>query len=648
MAGGSAAAALLAAALPKPSGDGNQNQRGRGATTARQNLRGGLGRASRNSRGTGVHDDDIGMNDAATEGTAQAGRKGRQARSGPMGQRPARGRNIPGNLSDRISGRAPAGSSSAASKAKATDPPASSTIDTLRLFLLNRYSQPDRMLNMENMADDPILKEHKLLAPGQPGAPSNMAGAIWKLSKEMFPDVVSLSLANNDLTSLLPLSPHLLTSSLPNIENVSFAQNRLAHFGALDPFSPLIGRRKEKKPKGWSKLKELVMKGNPMCHSTGNEEVYQREMARRFATLRTLDQMPLDPSIAFQASAARDAGISDTPGLSSKARSEKAKAREVVVFPLQIKDGFFESDGARDFVGGFLAKFFAAFDSDRPSLLPAYAPICSFSFHADTAHPVRARSKKIGINGDKRFPHQHKLDWKQYLTSEGSRNLMRVRQEAKRVATLQVSPESVISSIMALPKTEHPLSDPAKFVWDSWTMPNLLAPPAPGQEGETVIYAAVHGEFTEFPSKGIRSFSRTFILAPAPPTSAAAIAGWPCIILSDLFTIRGYSNLDFSKPRPPPQPKVPKPLAVTSASGDIPPVVNPAQPAEERAEGITDQQQSLIHQLQSVTNLTYPYAHLCMSQNGWDPNVALNQFKSLFTAGQIPAEGFIEGRMPVA
>lgn len=50
---------------------------------------------------------------------------------------------------------------------------------------------------------------------------------------------------------------------------------------------------------------------------------------------------------------------------------------------------------------------------------------------------------------------------------------------------------------MALPKTEHPLSDPAKFVWDSWTMPNLLAPPAPGQEGETVIYAVVHGEYTE-------------------------------------------------------------------------------------------------------------------------------------------------------
>lgn len=87
-----------------------------------------------------------------------------------------------------------------------------------------------------------------------------------------------------------------------------------------------------------------------------------REMAKRFATLRTLDQSPLDPSIAFQVTQARESGVAlpeDGPGLSSKVKSEKAKAasrREPVVFPLEMKDGFFESDGARDFVGGFLAK----------------------------------------------------------------------------------------------------------------------------------------------------------------------------------------------------------------------------------------------------------------------------------------------------
>jgi len=126
----------------------------------------------------------------ASEGTVNR-RRGRQARSGPMGERPSRGRNVPGTLSDRVGASRASSlpSTSTGGKAKASDPPSSSTIDTLRLFLLNRYSQPDRMLNMENMAEDPVLKEHKLIAPGQPGAPSNMAGAIWKLAKEMFPDV---------------------------------------------------------------------------------------------------------------------------------------------------------------------------------------------------------------------------------------------------------------------------------------------------------------------------------------------------------------------------------------------------------------------------------------------------------------------------
>lgn len=303
---GSAAAALLAAALPKPP---NSNGTGPGTGNHR---RGGIGRAStaaagqRQHRGAGGIDDDVGMSDLANDNSTAQRRRGRQVRSNPMGERPSNHvRNKPAQLSDRISSKGSPGDSrtmtgtTGKGKGSASDPPTSSTIDTLRLFLLNRYSQPDKMLNMENMAEDTILKEHKLLAPGQPGAPANMAGAIWKLAKEMFPDVrfsvsrsvysissahvngvlqvVSLSLANNNLTSLLPLSPYFLTSSLPNIENVSFAQNRLSNFNNLDPFSPLVGKKRgDKKPKGWKNLKELVMKGNPMCHSAGNEEVYQR------------------------------------------------------------------------------------------------------------------------------------------------------------------------------------------------------------------------------------------------------------------------------------------------------------------------------------------------------------------------------------
>lgn len=49
------------------------------------------------------------------------------------------------------------------------------------------------MLNLENMADDPVLNEHSIAPPGTKNAPTNMAGALWKLAAEMFPDVGQLS-----------------------------------------------------------------------------------------------------------------------------------------------------------------------------------------------------------------------------------------------------------------------------------------------------------------------------------------------------------------------------------------------------------------------------------------------------------------------
>lgn len=46
-------------------------------------------------------------------------------------------------------------------------------------------------------------------------------------------------------------------------------------------------------------------------------------------------------------------------------------------------------------------------------------------------------------------------------------------------------------------------------------------------------------------------------------------------------------------------------------------------------------------QLQAVTRLTYTFAHLCLSQNAWDPHQALAQFQTLQAQGSIPAEAFL-------
>ena len=52
------------------------------------------------------------------------------------------------------------------------------------------------------------------------------------------------------------------------------------------------------------------------------------------------------------------------------------------------------------------------------------------------------------------------------------------------------------------------------------------------------------------PSGGLRSFDRVFILAPAPPDSAAHSAGWMVTILSDQLTVRGYSANEAWVPGP--------------------------------------------------------------------------------------------------
>ena len=45
-------------------------------------------------------------------------------------------------------------------------------------------------------------------------------------------------------------------------------------------------------------------------------------------------------------------------------------------------------------------------------------------------------------------------------------------------------------------------------------------------------------------------------------------------------------------------------------------------------------------QLQGITNLTYPFALLCMQQSGWEPNTAMANFQAAQAAGGLPAEAF--------
>jgi hypothetical protein len=167
-------------------------------------------------------------------------------------------------------------------------PPSAIELDALRLFLVSRYSEVFGMLNLEHMADDLALQEAGLILPGRKGASSHAAGAMWKLAGSLFPNVrsfaysrsdtsilncnscnqvVSLSLANNNLTNIQSLSPFLLTSYLPNLVNVSFASNEISKVKDLNFLSPHMGGNGLGGPDGtpgWAHLRDLVLDGNPL------------------------------------------------------------------------------------------------------------------------------------------------------------------------------------------------------------------------------------------------------------------------------------------------------------------------------------------------------------------------------------------------
>jgi nuclear RNA export factor len=63
------------------------------------------------------------------------------------------------------------------------------TIATLKQFLTSRFAIDSQFLNLEAMATDAILLREDVKPPGIAGAHKDIGSVMWKLCKEMFPNV---------------------------------------------------------------------------------------------------------------------------------------------------------------------------------------------------------------------------------------------------------------------------------------------------------------------------------------------------------------------------------------------------------------------------------------------------------------------------
>lgn len=494
----------------------------------------------------------------------------------------------------------------------------------IKEWMKGRIAGPG-VLNLMGMVDDPILLEAGIYPPGHVKALPQIGEVLWKIAKNLDGEKIhTISLANNKLQSLGQLKA--LALSLPYIRALDLSGNEgLLQSRELE----VLGNRNEN---GLRDLREIKLDGvgfrERMIKEHG-EAGYRREMLNRFPNLHILDQVPIPRICQEVPVGSRVEPISELKLSTIQGQS--------YTWPCDVAPGFQESPVIGEWVNEFLAKFFACFDDDRTQLLNAYAANATLSISAATSINPRARAAHYHYD----LPNQTKLSWAPYIEAP-SRNLFRVGND-KRVRSLikadhhQPRPAGQQSEVerwllKTVPRTRHPKTDAEKWMFDAINLGAV--------GGIERILLTVHGEYEELPSEGKRSFSRAFVLAPAPAGSPAAISGWNAIIISDQLSVRNYSGYGaFTQTLALGgasiyQPTV-APIAATPAG------IDPSIPADIQsltAGKITPQQMLIIAQLQQQTNLTTIMAINCAEVAGYDLMMALNKFQEVRST--IPPDAF--------
>ncbi|KAG0370666.1 nuclear mRNA export, poly(A)+RNA binding protein [Gamsiella multidivaricata] len=216
---------------------------------------------------------------------------------------------------NKILGQDGAGSIDAPQRAAVA--PTYGTIEVIRNFIRSRYSSG--FLNLENMAQDSILRSAKIIPPGQAKGRTDVGTVMMKVAAEMFPE----------------------------------------YYKDLEYLS---GNKK------LPKLRELILLDNPVrdrdIAKNKDDLGYRSAIVKLFPTIEILDQVPVAPKISF--------GLGDI--------LKDADAPEVAVLPVPTKGNFFDNPQAQEMVLEFLTGYLKLFDNDRSRLVHVYDNNATFSY----------------------------------------------------------------------------------------------------------------------------------------------------------------------------------------------------------------------------------------------------------------------------
>lgn len=276
----------------------------------------------------------------------------------------------------------------------------------------------------------------------------------------------------------------------------------------------------------------------------------------------------------------------------------EAKLRASRPTPIpQTGSDFRDADGVGE---NFLRVFFTLYDSDRAQLLSTfYDEQSRFTLCVVTHSPTDSSVAP--------------LPWQPYL--KFSRNMVKIQAVSARCQRLFEGAPIIGDLWKTLPQTKHPdLTEHTKYIIDCHPIPGLVDPTGQSPTGVGGLIITVHGEFDEAePSTnkaGKRSFSRTIILGPGQPGRNSIR------VVSDMLSLRAYN---------------PVPVPESSA-----PAVN-----------VEEQKKQMVIEVAKRTNMTLPYAELCLSGVDWNFDQALRAFeeKKVCVPLSLPGTNFMQSPM---
>ena len=447
---------------------------------------------------------------------------------------------------------------------------APSTADTkskMTAILSKRYYQQTKLLDLSKLGSDPDL-----LAMGIFNSTST--------ESKFFPALMKVWEMNFDSS----------TARREAVESVSLADNQLANIAVVTSLAQTIPDLKNldlsnnnfkdaQSLIGWRwkfrNLEFLDLTGTPFSA----DPTFKETMMKWYPKLRVLNNVEVRTA-------------------------EEIAAQKKTPIPVQPPHFLDESQIAENFVRAF----FVGYDNDRNDLLNGvYDNHSTFSLNVNTSAPRAQQTETAG--------------WDPYIKK--SRNLLKINHLPARMSRAYVGVEKIREVWNSLPKTKHPevAAHPNEWLIECFPVPGLPDPSGQSSTGVGGLLIMVHGKFEELidGKVEVRSFDRTFILGPGGGVGGIRV-------ISDVLCLRAYGGHEAWVPETPTAPPSVQPAILPAAPQAVPEGYGMPLPGKPETQV---QQEQLVMQMSTKTNMTLQYSEMALSGNGWNMEAALKNFEEL-------------------